>query len=164
MMSALALVTRVTELPSSDSDETVFKVELTCEQQTSCKGCASKSSCATGQVSKAIGNKQHAWTLTSKVKVQVGDIIEIGLPEKALLAAAALVYLIPLLFLFLGALVGAEISDAIFNGQEWVSIVFGIGFAVLSGMLVKAKLNHTNHQAEQQVTLIRTLGQPLEVK
>lgn len=164
MMNALALVTRVTEIPSSGSHAKLFKVDLSCEQQTSCNSCASKSSCATGQVTKAIGNKQHAWSLTTSVQVTEGDIVEIGLPEKALLSAAALVYLVPLVFLFFGAVIGAEISEAIFNGQEWVSIVMGAGFALLSGMLVKAKLRKANHDATQQVTLIRTLGQQLEVK
>ncbi|MFA0698514.1 SoxR reducing system RseC family protein, partial [Vibrio sp. 10N.222.49.C9] len=98
--------------------------DLSCEQQTSCNSCASKSSCATGQVTKAIGNEQHAWSLTTPVQVSEGDIVEIGLPEKALLSAAALVYLVPLLFLFLGAVIGAEISEVMFNGQEWVSILF----------------------------------------
>ncbi|GEA52402.1 sigma-E factor regulatory protein RseC [Vibrio inusitatus NBRC 102082] len=164
MMNALAQVTRVTEIGSPDLDEQLFKVDLSCEQQTSCNSCASKSSCATGQVTKAIGNKQHAWSLTTPLKVSEGDIVEIALPEKALLSAAALVYLVPLLFLFLGAVIGAEISEAIFEGQEWLSIVLGAGFALLSGMLVKAKLRRTKHDAEQQVTLIRTLGQQLEVK
>ncbi|MEZ9849819.1 hypothetical protein FCV82_10700 [Vibrio breoganii] len=164
MMNALAQVTRVTEVASPNSGAKLFKVDLSCEQQTSCNSCASKSSCATGQVTKAIGNEQHAWSLTTPVQVSEGDIVEIGLPEKALLSAAALVYLVPLLFLFLGAVIGAEISEVMFNGQEWVSILFGAGFALLSGMVVKAKLRQTNHDAEQQVTLIRTLGQQLEVK
>ncbi len=101
MMNALAQVTRVTEIASPDSGELLFKVDLSCEQQTSCNSCASKSSCATGQVTKAIGNKQHAWSLITPLKVSEGDVVEIALPEKALLSAAALVYLVPLLFLFL---------------------------------------------------------------
>ncbi|CAM4066732.1 SoxR reducing system RseC family protein [Vibrio neonatus] len=164
MMNALAQVTKVTQVSSPETDEAVFKVDLTCEQQTSCSGCASKSSCATGQVTKAIGNKEHAWSVTTSTVVAKGDIVEIGLPEKALLSAAALVYLVPLLFLFLGALVGTEISNVMLDGHEWLSIVLGVGFACIGGAVVKAKLKRTNHQSEQQVTLIRTLGQPLEVK
>ncbi|OBT17346.1 hypothetical protein A9264_00815 [Vibrio sp. UCD-FRSSP16_10] len=164
MMNALAMVTKVTELSPAKASEKLFKVDITCEQQTSCSGCASKSSCATGQVTKAIGNKEHAWSLTTSTPVVAGDIVEIGLPEKALLSAAALVYLVPLLFLLIGALIGTEVSNAFLSGQEWVSIVFGAGLAFISGVVIKAKLNGNQHQAEQQVTLIRTLGQPLEVK
>ncbi|GAD78567.1 hypothetical protein VEZ01S_04_00140 [Vibrio ezurae NBRC 102218] len=163
-MNALAQVTKVTLMSSPVAPEALFKVDLTCEQQTSCSGCASKSSCATGQVSKAIGNKEHAWSVMTSIPVSKGDIVEIGLPEKALLSAAALVYLVPLLFLFIGALVGSEISTTFLDGHEWLSIVLGVAFACLSGVVVKGKLQRNNHQAEQQVTLIRTLGQTLEVK
>jgi sigma-E factor negative regulatory protein RseC len=164
MMRALAEVTKVTPINSSTDSTALFKIDLTCEQQTSCNSCASKSSCATGQVTKAIGNKQHQWHLVTTEFVKAGDVVEIGLPEKALLSAAAVVYLVPLFALLFGALLGNELALAYFNGQEWVSIVTGFGAALISGTLIRAKLKNKNLQAEDEVTLIRVLGQSLELK
>lgn len=164
MMRALAQVTKVTPIASPKETTVSYRIDLTCEQQTSCSSCASKSSCATGQVTKAIGNKQHQWHLVTKELVAAGDVVEIGLPEKALLSAAAVVYLVPLFALLFGALLGNEIAGAYFNGQEWVSILFGFGAAFISGLLIRTRLENKNLQAAGEVTLIRTLGQSLEVK
>lgn len=159
MMRALAVVTKVSPDPK---DPAISIVGLSCEQQTSCSGCASKSHCATGQVTKAIGNKQHAWNLSTQTSLSVGDIVEIGLPEKELLSVASIVYLVPLLGLFLGALLGAYIANIAFSGAEWPSIVFGALGALISGLIIKRRLRDS--QAVQQVTLVRTLGQPMELK
>lgn len=159
MMRALAVVTSVSPDPKNP---TSYIVGLSCEQQTSCSGCASKSNCATGQVTKAIGNRQHAWSMSTSEKLSVGDIVEIGLPEKELLSIASIVYLVPLFGLFIGATVGAYVSNLAFGGAEWPSIILGALGALISGLIIKARLRHS--QADQRVTLVRTLGQPLEIK
>ncbi|GAM67352.1 sigma factor rpoE regulatory protein rseC [Vibrio sp. JCM 19236] len=159
MMRALAEVTSVSSDPK---DPASYIVGLSCEQQTSCSGCASKSHCATGQVSKAIGNRQHAWSMNTSEKLSVGDVVEIGLPEKELLSIASIVYLVPLFGLFIGAAFGAYISNLAFDGAEWPSIVLGALGALISGLIIKARLCYS--QADQRVTLVRTLGQPLEIK
>ena len=130
---------------------------LSCEQQTSCSGCASKSHCATGQVSKAIGNRQHAWSMHTKEALSVGDIVEIGLPEKELLSIASIVYLVPLFGLFIGAAIGAYLSliSRLTVRSGLASLLGAIG-ALISGLIIKRRLRHS--QADQRVTLVRTLG------
>ncbi|WP_438877865.1 SoxR reducing system RseC family protein, partial [Bacillus cereus group sp. Bce038] len=59
-----------------------------------------------GIVSKAIGNKALFWRLVTDKPVTIGQIVEIGLPEKSLLQSAALVYLVPLLMMIVGAVLG----------------------------------------------------------
>ncbi|WP_261815977.1 SoxR reducing system RseC family protein [Vibrio gallicus] len=159
MMQALAVVTSVTPDPKNSAN---FLVGLSCEQQTSCNGCASKSHCATGQVTKAIGNRQHAWTLNTSHALSVGDVIEIGLPEKELLSVASIVYLVPLFGLMIGAAIGNWISNLMLGDVEWPSILLGVAGALVSGYVVKVYLQSS--QADQKVTLVRALGQAVEVK
>lgn len=102
MMTALATVTKV--VPAQQG----FQVTLSCEQQTSCSSCQSSKSCGTGIVSKAFGNKTLFWRLQTTQALEAGEVVEIGLPEKSVLQSAALVYLLPLFFMMLGAWLGDQ--------------------------------------------------------
>lgn len=97
MMTALATVSAV------EKQGAHYRVQLSCEQQTSCSSCSSQKSCGTGIVTKAVGNKSLFWQLTTKNLVKAGQIVEIGFPERSLLQSAALVYLVPLFMMMLGA-------------------------------------------------------------
>ena len=100
MMTALATVSAV------EKQGAHYHVQLSCEQQTSCSSCSSQKSCGTGIVTKAVGNKSLFWQLTTKNLVKAGQIVEIGFPERSLLESAALVYLVPLFMMMLGAAFG----------------------------------------------------------
>jgi sigma-E factor negative regulatory protein RseC len=158
MMNALAVVSRV-EIISTQPKH--YQVELTCEQQTSCQSCSSKSSCATGQISKAIGAKQHQWYLSTEQTLQVGDVVEIGLSEKTLLSAAAWVYLLPILALFVGAAVGQVVAETWFQGSELVVILLSFTCALVSFQLLSRKFKRQKFENNQDVTLIRALGKSL---
>lgn len=61
-----------------------------------------------GIVSKAFGNKTLFWRLQTTQALEAGEVVEIGLPEKSVLQSAALVYLLPLFFMMLGAWLGDQ--------------------------------------------------------
>lgn len=77
MMTALATVTSI------EQSNGVQQVQVSCEQKTSCKSCKSQKSCGTGMVSKALGSKVHHWQIKTDTRLQEGQVVEIGLPEKA---------------------------------------------------------------------------------
>ena len=89
MMTALATVLDV-------QDDIVV---VGCQQKTSCNHCASQDSCGTGIVSKVLPGKVHHWAFHTDKKLTIGQMVEIGLPEKNLLQSAAIVYLVPLFYL-----------------------------------------------------------------
>lgn len=155
MMTALATVSEVTELASG------FDVELSCEQQTSCSSCSSQKSCGTGIVSKAVGKKSLHWHLVTDKRVEKGQVVEIGLPEKSVLQSAALVYLLPLFAMIIGALVA----------QWWIAPAFSLGegviiltsaLATVGGIYLAKRLSfRLEQQSSQQVILLRVLGEPI---
>lgn len=114
MMTALATVSSVEQ-----SGQQYF-VQLSCEQQTSCSSCSSQKSCGTGIVTKAVGNKSLFWQLKTKSLVKAGQIVEIGFPEKSLLQSAAIVYLIPLFMLMIGAGFGQLLLQPLLQGGEGI--------------------------------------------
>lgn len=155
MMTSLATVTSVTESKRGNV------LELSCQQQTSCSHCASQSSCGTGVVSKAIGNRSHRWSLVTREKVRPGQLVEIGLPEKKLLQFASIVYLIPIVLLMLGGFLGEYLLGSVGGEGPVILLAF---LAMGAGVWLARKLSGTMQQAsEQAITLIRVLGDPVDI-
>lgn len=155
MMTALATVSEVKATAKG------FAVELSCEQQTSCSSCSSQKSCGTGIVSKAIGNKSLHWQLLTDKVVKAGQVVEIGLPEKSLLQSAAVVYLIPLFSLILGAAVGQWLFAPLFAGGEGI-VILASALCTFAGIILAKRIAaNLESDSSQQVKLLRVLGEPI---
>ncbi|NOJ14867.1 MULTISPECIES: SoxR reducing system RseC family protein [Vibrio] len=155
MMTALATVSSVEQ-----SGQQYF-VQLSCEQQTSCSSCSSQKSCGTGIVTKAVGNKSLFWQLKTKSLVKAGQIVEIGFPEKSLLQSAAIVYLIPLFMLMIGAGFGQLLLQPLLQGGEGTVILSAALFTAGGIALAKLLAKPMEDKSKQEVVLIRILGEPL---
>ena len=62
-----------------------------------CNACSAKSNCGTSSIAKAFGDKSVVNPVLNAQQAQLGDRVEIGIPENNLVVGAALVYLLPLL-------------------------------------------------------------------
>lgn len=155
MMTALATVSDVKETGQG------FAVELSCDQQTSCSSCSSQKSCGTGIVSKAVGNKALHWQLFTDKAVKAGQVVEIGLPEKSLLQSAAVVYLIPLFAMILGALTGQGVLAPVLMMGEGIVILTSALFTLAGMALAKKLAANLESSSSQQVKLLRVLGEPI---
>ncbi|WP_457803618.1 SoxR reducing system RseC family protein [Vibrio cholerae] len=155
MMTALATVTKV--VPAQQG----FQVTLSCEQQTSCSSCQSSKSCGTGIVSKAFGNKTLFWRLQTTQALEAGEVVEIGLPEKSVLQSAALVYLLPLFFMMLGAWLGDQWLAPMLGFGEGIVILTAVLFIALGAWVAKHYAKVLELRSQQQVVLLRKLGIPV---
>lgn len=112
-------------------------------QRSSCNGCAAKSGCGTGLLG-------DFWSRASQVRVAVAppaldtirlhDTVVIGIAENTLASSALVVYLLPLLTLVLGALVGQS------AGAEVWAILGAVGGFVLGALAIRlySHLNRAN--------------------
>lgn len=157
------MITALATVVAAEENKQGTKIELSCEQQTSCKSCSSQKSCGTGIISKAVGNKRHNWSLQTEKKVSVGAIVEIGLQEKSLMQFAAIVYILPLVMLILGALIGQLIIDPMIGAGEGITILSSALFLALGILLTRKLSNRLQYKSEQSVILLRVMGNPLEV-
>lgn len=155
MMTALATVTDVQALSEG------YQVDLSCEQKTSCSGCASAKSCATGTVSKAIGNKSLQWKLNTSTSVSQGQVVEIGFPEKSLLESAALVYLLPLFALLIGATLGDAWLAPMLKSGEGTVVLTAFTFTALGIIIAKSLAKRLELRTKDEVVILRILGEPI---
>ena len=104
-------------------------LEVEAIQQTTCGSCAAQKGCGQSVLSKYLVSSQRIrvyLTHRPASDFKVGDLVELGIDEFAMLKAAVLVYLTPLLSMLIFAVAGSFISEA-------VSIL-----AAVMGLLVSA--------------------------
>jgi len=83
-------------------------------QQTTCGSCAAQKGCGQGVLSKYLSGSQFIrinLKHRSGSDFNVGDEVELGIDEFAMLRAAFLVYLSPLLFMVLASYLGSLVSE-----------------------------------------------------
>lgn len=73
---------------------------LQCDVKTSCNSCASRAGCGTRILNKLGPQTQHLLAVASEKPLMAGQKVELGIAEKSLLGSALLVYMSPLLGLF----------------------------------------------------------------
>ena len=80
-------------------------VWLTTTPSGTCNACQVSDDCGTGIVTKALTPRRQRFFLSTELPLLAGEQVRIGVAEQSLLTAAALVYLMPLLFLIIAALI-----------------------------------------------------------
>jgi len=153
MMNTLATVVAVE--PGS--------ITVSCQQQTSCGHCASRDSCGTGIVSEAVPGRAHQVKITTKKSLTVGQVVEIGLSEQSILSSALLVYVVPLLFLLLGAALGQWWFVELAGTSELGVVLTAVVSAGIGLLIARHYARRLDGNSAYEPSLIRVLGQPLSV-
>ena len=102
------------------------KVEA--KRSASCEGCASKDTC------KPNSNTSMIIEVINPINARVGDRICFEVEASALLKSTFVIYLMPVIFLLIGAWVGGEISKIypLFKREEILSVISGSLFFLVS--------------------------------
>lgn len=95
---------------------------VSCDVKASCSSCASRSGCGTRVLNKLGPQTTHTIVVASDVPLEPGQKVELGIAEGSLLGSAMLVYLSPLVGLFLIA--------------SLFQVLFGSDLAALSGAIL----------------------------
>ncbi len=106
------------------------KVEA--RRSASCEGCASKDTC------KPNSNTSMIIEVINPINARVGDRICFEVEASALLKSTFVIYLMPVIFLLIGAWAGGEISKIypLFKKEEILSVISGSLFFLVSGFIL----------------------------
>ncbi len=105
--------------------------QVECRRKSACGHCQQQESCGVGAVAKAMPGRPQLLEVALTSPVNVGQQIRIGIPERSLVTSALLVYMVPLLFLLLGAVAGKLVSASWHIGEEPAEVVG----ALLGGLI-----------------------------
>jgi sigma-E factor negative regulatory protein RseC len=129
-----------------ETEAVVVKLEhavayVQAERKSSCSGC-SESSCGTSVLANFFGQKTPLYRASNEVGAKVGDRVVVGMDESALFKGTLLLYLFPLLLLFVGAVAGsalaavADVKDGYSVAGAFIGLVAGfIGLKIFSAKM-----------------------------
>jgi sigma-E factor negative regulatory protein RseC len=118
---------------------------ITPVEQSGCQSCASNSMCGSALLKPLFGKRQYLLIAKNSVNARPGEQVTIGLNRMALVISSLMVYLLPLLMLILGAIVGKAIAHNFgVEISEFVSILTGLGSAFLT-FIVVGRLVRSNY-------------------
>lgn len=97
--------------------------------QSACGGCASSVGCGTKSLSSYMAKPLPPLVMHNDFDGNIGDQIEIGIPQSSLMKGAILVYLLPLACMLAGAILGGEIAKE--NSFQLMGGIAGFVFGAM---------------------------------
>lgn len=140
-------------------EETAFVVRVDCDfawvetkRNNTCGQCSAKKGCGTGLLSGVFEKKMKAIKVLNDAHAQKGDWVIIGLSESSLVKSAFMSYLLPLIFMFVGAI----LVQLVFKVQNEAGAIFGAfaGLAVSLWLLRKFS-KHISRDPVYQAVILR---------
>jgi len=143
-------------------------ISVVSQVKSSCNSCSQVSTCASGQVAKAIPHKKLSFTLPlstflNNQRVQVGDCVVLTLPEIDVLKSAWQVYLLPIIGLLSFSAMGQWLIMQKVLSHELLALGIGLTGGYLGYRLAKYLQNHSEHQDKLQPKILRVIPKQLVV-
>lgn len=118
-------------------------VHVRVNRQSACGSCQAKAACGQGLMQAIRTEHCHEVRALTDLSLQEGDYVVLGVSEDLLLRSALMVYLLPLLALIVGAVLGQQLGLS----EGWSILLAGLAFAA-SGVYLygfnKRNTNNTN--------------------
>lgn len=102
-------------------------VWVACESQQACELCAAGRGCGGGLLGRVLGTRLlEVRAVSGHGEVAAGDSVEIGLEESAVLRGAIITYVLPLLAVLVGVVVGWSIGPPASDGWQLLGVAVGL--------------------------------------
>lgn len=124
-------------------DKTVW---LQAQRQSTCSGCRLKQGCGTGLLSNHVGKRFSEISVDKISDVHIGQQVKLVIPEQTLLQGAMLMYIAPLILLFLFAAVAKTL-----NFNEFFEIFSGLSGLFIGFYLVRLRLKNHKHDLRAKI-------------
>ncbi|RZB34300.1 MAG: sigma-E factor negative regulatory protein RseC [Desulfobacteraceae bacterium Eth-SRB1] len=124
-----------------------------CTRSAACESCKAKDFCDT------VGGSDDDVEVEAinAVGAKNNDRVTISFKTSSLLKVSFLVYMVPVLFLILGVVIGDEIARIFNYDQSIFSIIAGFSFLFASFLFVKAKGSKMSEKDEYKPKIIKIL-------
>ncbi len=109
-------------------------VMVLCQKSTLCENCASNGHCTLGD-----DDRTRLVEVSNPVGAQVGDRVLISTSTKSFLTSSFLLYIVPLIALVIGAIVGKGVGEYLETGLDpnTLSAIFGVFFMIGSFVILR---------------------------
>ena len=130
--------------------ESATTARVKTHKKSACKGCASRNSC------NAMGNEMEVEAL-NPAGAQVGDRILLRVETASFLKATFLLYLFPIICMFVGAVIGQRYAPLLKFDASGLSALLGFLFFFVSILFVKFQGNRMAAQNAYRPKIVKIL-------
>ena len=134
----------------SEPSQTQTTATLEIERKTACGLCGQTRGCGNSIWGKLFGHQTTAFKAQNRINAKVGDSVIVGINEKALLKSALLLYILPLVTLFFGAILASQLWQT--DGSTMLGAAIGL---VLGLLWVKGHTMSNRYFSLQQPVILR---------
>ncbi len=134
----------------SEPSQTQTIATLEIERITACGLCGQTRGCGNSIWGKLFGHQTAAFKAQNRINAKVGDSVIVGINEKALLKSALLLYILPLVTLFVGAILASQLWQT--DGSTMLGAAIGL---VLGLLWVKGHTMSNRYFSLQQPVILR---------
>ena len=132
---------------------------ITTTKTSACEGCAARSSCTV-----LGGGKEMEVEAINDIGARVGQNVVLHFQTSPLLKATFLLYVLPILFLILGAFIGDQAAPHFDMDPSTCSVIVGFIFFGVSIKFVKSKGNKLAKKDAYRPKVIRILKDPVDIQ
>ncbi len=115
-----------------------------------CESCEAKSSCHT-----LGGGNEMEIEAVNEIGAKIGDHVVIGFETASLLKVSFLVYMLPIFFMILGAVIGKELAHAYNYDESSISAIFACFFFAVAFLLIRFTGKRISTRDEYKARIIR---------
>ena len=134
----------------SEPSQTQTTATLEIERKTACGLCGQTRGCGNSIWGRLFGHQTTAFKAQNRINAKVGDSVIVGINEKALLKSALLLYVLPLVTLFFGAILASQLWQT--DGSTMLGAAIGL---VIGLLWVKGHTMSNRYFNLQQPVILR---------
>jgi sigma-E factor negative regulatory protein RseC len=127
------------------------------QRRSACQACSVKSGCGTSVLSKVIGQKVSQIKVNNTLNANIGDEVTLGINDNALVHGSLLVYVLPLFFLLVFAMVGEYWAQSQNLNSELTSIVSGLLGFLIAAFVTRYSISKTRFKNQIQPHMLRVV-------
>lgn len=147
MIEERAVILSLDKLSSNPSNQ-IATLEI--ERKTACGICGQTRGCGNSIWGKLFAHQSTAFKAQNRINAKVGDSVIVGINEQALLKSAMLLYIVPLVTLFIGAILAKQI-----NASELTTMLGAAAGLVVGLLWVKGHTMSSSYFKLQQPVILR---------
>lgn len=152
MIEERAVILSLDNLSGDTNQTSIATLEI--ERKTACGLCGQTRGCGNSIWGKLFAHQSTAFKAQNRINAKVGDSVIVGINESALLKSAVLLYILPLVTMFLAAIVASYIRDT------HTSTMLGAALGLVLGLVwVKGHTMSNSYFKLQQPVVLRLAGQ-----
>jgi len=136
------------------------QARVTAERRSACGQCHVSGACGTSLLERVFGHRPVELLARNPIAAQVGDEVMVGLSEQGLLRTAAAAYLVPILGLILGAVLGESVGGA---SAEVASVLGALPGLALAFWWLRGYSVALAQRPEHQPVILRRLDTRISV-